>query len=149
MQALLTATFLLATLLGTADPPDLLAPNGPPEPHPCTAPIPCHPPVATPYPPPSASPATPSTTASPTSPTSPSSTGQGGRGSAGQGTGQGSEQDTGQGTGEDARGAGSAVSPPEQYDPNWWLITIPIAALLALAVAGVVLLIRRSERRPS
>src|SRR5262245_51916583 len=47
MKALLTASFLLAALLGTADPPDLLTPTGPPEPRPCTAPTPC-PPATTP-----------------------------------------------------------------------------------------------------
>jgi hypothetical protein len=134
MQALITATFLLATLVGTADPPIL----GTPEP--CTAL--CAPPVATPAPPPSASPATPSTTARPTA------HGTTGHGTAGQGTtGQGTSQGAGERANQGAHG-GEAGSLPGADDPNLWLIAVPIAALLALVAAGAVLLIRRSERRP-
>jgi hypothetical protein len=47
MKVLLTASFLLATLLGTADPPDLLTPSAAPVPQPRTAPtVPVSPPGA-------------------------------------------------------------------------------------------------------
>lgn len=120
MQALLTATFLLATLLGTADPPnvgtadppDLLTPTAPPEPRPCTVPTPCDPapPSATPDP----APKPPNT--------------------------QGSRQ-SGQGTGRDVD---APVSPPGGDRTNWWLVAIPG---VAFAVAGALLLIRRAGRR--
>jgi hypothetical protein len=41
------------------------------------------------------------------------------------------------------------VSPPGDAGTDWWLIAVPVLALLALAAAAVVLLIQRTERRPS
>jgi hypothetical protein len=49
----------------------------------------------------------------------------------------------------DSRSA--AVSPagtPTSGDVTWWLIAVPVIALLALAAAGTALLIQRTERRP-
>jgi hypothetical protein len=115
-KALLTASFLLATLLlGTqqataAQPtsPNLLTPADPPVPQPCaTRQVPC------PAPDPPAT--SPPGTATSTDPVA------------------GSTTPAGQTTPDDA---------------NWWLVAVPVLALLALAAAGAFLAIQRTERRP-
>jgi hypothetical protein len=35
-----------------------------------------------------------------------------------------------------------------QDDANWWLVAVPVLALLTLAAAGAFLAIQRTERRP-
>lgn len=110
-KALLTASFLLATLLlgaqqATAAPPNILTPADPPVPQPCAAqPVSCDP----------------TPTLATGSPTSTDSV------------------------------AGSTTPPGQttQDDANWWLITVPVLALLTLAAAGAFLAIQRTERRPS
>lgn len=128
-KALLTASFLLATLLlgaqqATAAPPNILTPADPPVPQPCEVqPVPCDltlPTLATDSPttdppaPPST--ANPPGTATSTDPVA------------------GSTTPTGQTTPDDA---------------NWWLVAVPVLALLTLAAAGAFLAIQRTERRPS
>lgn len=161
MRALLTATFLLATLLlgaptATAapptppDPPDILTPAEPPDPKPCrTRPVSCDisQPTFTAEP---TEPSEPTTTS--TTPAEPTSTTE-----AAPSTGSSPDNglDNGSNTGTDP---GSVAGPAETTPPvdptartstNWWLIAFPVLALLALAAAGAFLLIQRTERRPS
>jgi hypothetical protein len=114
-KALLTASFLLATLLlGTQQAtatqptsPNILTPADPPVPQPCAArPVPCAPTTLATDPP---------GTATSTDPVA------------------GSTTPAGQTTPDDA---------------NWWLVAVPVLALLALAAAGAFLAIQRTERRP-
>lgn len=152
MRALLTATFLLATLLSAtalataapptaADPPDILTPTGPPEPRPCQIrQIPCDitlPPLA----PETADPDGPATDAPGTDGPATTTTTSPGR------EAPRSSGDTDTGT---AAGPGDTTTPAPQVTPgdgNWWLIAVPVLALLALAAAGAFLLIQRTERR--
>jgi hypothetical protein len=154
VRALLTAAFLLTTLLFTAheataapptaaDPPDILTPADPPEPQPCrkVGPVPCDVTFPTltvdvPTTPsePASEPSTPSVT-TPAEETS-STPAPGDDTAGGDDTAAGPARTT------------SPVSPPAPAGTDWWLITIPVLALLALAAAGTVLLIQRSERRP-
>jgi len=143
VRALLTAAFLLTTLLFAAhpataapptpaDPPDLLTPSDPPSPQPCEAsPVPCDITLTT------------LTAGTPTRdlPPAPTTTQPPDSTAPADGT-----TDEGTAAGRDRRS--SPVSPPAPAGTNWWLLTIPVLALLALAAAGAVLLIQRSERRP-
>jgi hypothetical protein len=117
-KALLTASFLLATLLlGTQQAtatqptsPNILTPADPPVPQPCEArPVPCTPPTL------ATDPTASTGTATSTDPVA------------------GSTTPAGQTTPDDA---------------NWWLVAVPVLALLALAAAGAFLAIQRTERRP-
>lgn len=121
-KALLTASFLLATLLlgaqqATAAPPNILTPADPPVPQPCEAqPVPCDrtlPTLATDSP--TTDPPAPPSTATSTDPVA------------------GSTTPSGQTTPDDA---------------SWWLVAVPVLALLTLAAAGAFLALQRTERRP-
>lgn len=134
-KALLTASLLLATLLlgapqATAAPPtlpdqpDILTPADPPAPRPCEARlVSCDRTLATDSPttdPPAPPPAEPTTTTT-----------------------------TGTATSSDPVAGTRTPAGPAPDDANWWLIAVPVLALLALAAAGAFLAIQRTERRPS
>ncbi|MFL6126355.1 hypothetical protein [Actinophytocola sp.] len=159
MRALLTAAFLLTTLLLTAHqasaapptaagPPDILTPTEPPRPRPCEVrPVPCDLTlsVATP----TTGPSEPSAPTEPSDPSAPSitTTSPGAQvPPTGPATGDRTARDDGTAAGP-ARGT-AAVRPPAPTGTQWWLVAVPVLALLALAAAGTVLLIQRSERRP-
>jgi hypothetical protein len=127
------------------DPPDILTPTEPPRPRPCEVrPVPCDltltvatPTTETTEPTGPSDPAEPSseptsTTAARVPPAGPS---------------------TDRTVGDDGTASGPArsttpVRPPAPAGTDWWLVAVPVLALLALAAAGTVLLIQRSERRP-
>jgi hypothetical protein len=157
VRALLTAALLLTTLLfpaheasaapPTADPPRILTPADPPQPQPCrkVGPVPCEvtfPTLTVDVPP------TPSEPASEPAgePSGPAVTTPAEETSSTPASGDGTS--TGDGTAAGPARTTSPVSPPGPAGTDWWLITIPVLALLALAAAGTVLLIQRSERRP-
>lgn len=128
-KALLTASFLLATLLlgaaqATAAPPtspNILTPADPPVPQPCEAqPVPCDRTLPT------------LATDSPT--TDP----------------PGTANPTGTATSTDpVAGSTTPAGQTSQDDADWWLVAVPVLALLTLAAAGVFLAIQRTEHRPS
>lgn len=43
----------------------------------------------------------------------------------------------------------TGAGPADPGSVNWWLIAVPVLALLALAASGTLLWIQRTERRPS
>jgi hypothetical protein len=126
-KALLTASLLLATLLlgaqqASAAPPtspNILTPADPPVPRPCEAQ-----PVPCDLP----TLATDSPTTDP--PASPASIG------------------TATST-DPVAGSTTPTGQTTQDDANWWLVAVPVLALLTLAAAGAFLAIQRTERRPS
>ncbi|TDV55118.1 hypothetical protein [Actinophytocola oryzae] len=144
MRALLTASFLLATLLlGTpvataapptpADPPVILTPTEPPPPKPCEArPMPCDLTLPTDEP---------TGASEPTEPTEdPTTTTQ----NTGTRTDDPDNTETGNASGQVRS---TPVRPTGTDGTEWWLIAVPVLALLALAAAGAVLVVQRSERR--
>ncbi|HYQ64973.1 hypothetical protein [Actinophytocola sp.] len=157
MRALLTAAFLLTTLLFSgheataapptaADPPGILTPADPPEPQPCrkVGPVPCDvtfPTLTVDVPTTPSEPSEPAGEPSTTAVTTPAE-----EASSTPASGDGTS--TGDGTAAGSARTASPVSPPGPAGTDWWLITIPVLALLALAAAGTVLLIQRSERPP-
>jgi hypothetical protein len=125
-----------------ADPPDILTPADPPEPQPCrkVGPVPCD--ITFP----TLTVDVPATPSEPTEPSTPSVTTPAEETSS---TPAPSDDTSGgDGTAAGPARTTSPVSPPGPSGTDWWLITIPVLALLALAAAGTVLLIQRSERRP-
>jgi hypothetical protein len=155
VRALLTAAFLLTTLLfgahqataappTAADPPEILTPTEPPHPQPCKArPVPCDRTFSTlSANVPTTEPSEPTTTTTAPEEQAPPS---------GTATSDGTAEDrtaTDDGTAAGPGRTTAPVNPPGPAGTNWWLIAIPVLALLALAAAGTVLLIQRSERRP-
>jgi hypothetical protein len=142
MRGILTATFLLATLLLGApvaaaapptapDPPDILTPTEPPHPEPCKArSIPCD------FTLPTTTADTPADTSTDTSTTTTSPTGTRTR--------EHHDTETGNASGPVKS---TPVTPATTTRTEWWLVAVPVLALLALAAAGTVLVIQRSERR--
>ena len=165
-KAMLTTTILLGTLLSGAGvavaappfagPTDIAVPTAPPEPEPC-APITCE--ITLPTldelptdianPTENPDPTLPTDIANPTEnpdPTDPPET-----------TEPPVTTTTQQPPVEQPKNPPSGVPTPNRIDTgagpadpaNWWLIALPVLALLGLAATGAWLVIQRSERRPS
>lgn len=161
-KAMLTTAILLGTLLSGAHvaaaappfagPSEIVAPTVPPEPEPCeTKRVPCEftSPTLVEQP---TDVANPTVTADPTVPTGPTDIANPTVTSDPPVT-----TTTEQPAVEQPKDAPSGVPTPNRIDTGsgpadpmtWWPLVLPVLALLGLAAAGTVMVIKRSERRPS